>query len=302
MKINQLGVLYIVATPIGNLQDISLRAIDVLKTVNCIAAEDTRHSQHLLQHFSITTPLLSLHEHNESERTSQLIHRLQRGESIALISDAGTPLISDPGYILVRDVKSAGIQVMPIPGACAAIAALSASGLPTDRFIFEGFLSTKSKLRKERLAALKTEPRTLIIYETPHRILGSLQEMQQVFGKDRFIVLARELTKIFETIQSGTIEEIIHWIMLDTNQQRGEIILLVKGADIISNPKESITTSAQAVLIALLEELPLKQAVGITAKITGERKNNLYQRALLIKSIEKGLKIPLKECDEKLDW
>ncbi len=302
MKINQLGILYIVATPIGNLQDISLRAIDVLKTVNCIAAEDTRHSQHLLQHFSIKTPLLSLHEHNESERASQLIHRLQRGESIALISDAGTPLISDPGYLLVRDVKSVGIQVTPIPGACAAIAALSASGLPTDRFIFEGFLPAKSKLRKERLAALKTEPRTIIIYETPHRILDSLQEMQQVFGKDRLIVLARELTKIFETIKSGSIEEIIQWVTVDTNQQRGEIILLVSGADVISNPKDNITLSSEAILTVLLEALPLKQAVAIAAKITGERKNNLYQRALLIKSIEKGLKIPLEECDEKLDW
>ena len=281
MKINQLGILYIVATPIGHLKDISLRAIDILKTVDYIAAEDTRHSHFLLQHFSIATPLLSLHEHNESARAIQLIDCLQQGKSIALISDAGTPLISDPGYLLVRAVRNAGIQVMPVPGACAAIAALSASGLSTDRFVFEGFLPAKSKLRQERLAALQTESRTIIFYETPHRVLDSLEAMQEILGKDRPIVLARELTKIFETIKSGTIEEIIHWVTVDPNQKRGEIIILVSGSQVDSRIKEGdIVTSSEAVLTILLELLPLKQAAEITAKITGDRKNKLYQRAL----------------------
>jgi 16S rRNA (cytidine1402-2'-O)-methyltransferase len=279
---NHSGTLYIVATPIGNLKDISLRAIEILQTVHCIAAEDTRHSKHLLQHLAITTPLISLHEHNEEARASQLISRLIQGESIALISDAGTPLISDPGAILVKKIKDAGISVVPIPGACALIAALSAAGLPTDRFIFEGFLSAKPPLRAERLTALQSESRTLIFYEAPHRILASLQAMQEIFGRDRKIVLARELTKLFETIRSGTIEEIIHWMTQDKNQQRGEITVLVAGAKIIPTTEHLI--SSDKILMTLLETLPLKQAVDLAAKITHEKKNDLYERALQLKN------------------
>lgn len=280
MKINQFGKLYIVATPIGNLQDISQRAIDILKTVDCIAAEDTRYSQYLLTHFAIKTPLISLHEHNESERLEQLINRLQQGESIALISDAGTPLISDPGYLIVREVRKVGIQVVPVPGACAAIAALSASGLPTDRFVFEGFLPVKTKSRVARLMALQAEERTIIIYEAPHRILDLLQEMHDVFGEDRPVVLARELTKVYETIKSGALKEIIDWVEQDSNQQRGEIIVLVEGVQVISSQENKVSTDK--VLAILLEVLPLKSAAEIAAKITGERKNELYQRALQI--------------------
>ncbi len=281
MNINHSGILYIVATPIGNLKDITQHAIEILQSVDCIAAEDTRHSQHLLKHLSITTPLISLHEHNEEERAHQLISRLRKGESLALISDAGTPLISDPGYILVSKVKNAHIPVVPIPGPCAAIAALSVAGLPTDRFVFEGFLPAKTKLRHERLEALQSESRTLVFYESPHRILNSLQTMCQVFGPDRSMVLARELTKIFETVRSGTIGEITEWVTQDENQQRGEIIVLVAGIEAISIPEN--TVFSDKVLNVLLETLPLKQATEIAAKITGERKNDLYHRALQLK-------------------
>jgi 16S rRNA (cytidine1402-2'-O)-methyltransferase len=286
MKINPImlnhpGTLYIVATPIGNLQDMSQRAIEILQTVNSIAAEDTRHSAYLLQHFSIKTALLSCHEHNETKRTAQLLSRLQQGESIALISDAGTPLISDPGYILVREARNLGIRVVPIPGPCAAIAALSAAGLPTDRFVFEGFLPAKTKLRRERLMALCGEPRTIIFYEAPHRILDFLQELQKVLGGERQMAIARELTKLFETIHAGTISEMITWITADANQQRGEIIVLVAGVEAVS-PIEN-TISAEHVFAVLLKALPLKQAAELVAKITGERKNALYQRALQIK-------------------
>lgn len=281
MNINHSGILYIVATPIGNLKDITQRAIETLQNVNCIAAEDTRHSKRLLQHLGITKPLVSLHEHNETERANQLIGRLRQGEAIALISDAGTPLISDPGYILVRQVKNAGFRVVPIPGPCAAIVALSAAGLPTDRFVFEGFLPTKPKLRKERLENLQSEARTLVFYEVPHRISDSLQAMKQVLGDDRHIVFVRELTKVFETIKSGTIAEIIDWVTQDNNQQRGEIIVLVAGAKVISSV--SGIASSDKILMVLLERTSVKQAAEMAAKITGNSKNNLYQRALELK-------------------
>ncbi|MCD6038724.1 MAG: rRNA ((1402)-2-O)-methyltransferase [Gammaproteobacteria bacterium] len=278
---NHPGILYVVATPIGNLKDISQRAIEVLQSVNCIAAEDTRHSKHLLKRLAITVPLISLHEHNEKERANQLIKRLCHGESMALISDAGTPLISDPGYILVKEVKNAGIQVVPIPGPCAAIAALSVAGLPTDRFIFEGFLPSKAKLRKERLEGLQFESRTLIFYEAPHRILASLQAIREVFGSDRQITLARELTKVFETIRSGKIEEIIDWVERDPDQQRGEIIVLVEGVQVIPTIKNSV--SSDKILKILLEILPVTQAVEIAFKVTDKKKNELYKRALQLK-------------------
>ncbi len=276
MNRNHFGTLYIVATPIGNLQDISLRAIEVLKTVHCIAAEDTRHSALLLQHFLINKPVLALHEHNERERANTILERLQQGESVALISDAGTPLISDPGYFLVREARGLGIKVVPIPGACAAIAALSAAGLPTDRFCFEGFLPAKSKQRLQQLELLRHETRTLIFYETPHRILECLQDMQTVFGAERQAVVARELTKLYETIHSASLVDLITWVASDANQQRGEIVLLVAGAP-EQAPEQADT---DAMLKILLAELPLKQAVDLAAKLSGKRKNELYERAL----------------------
>lgn len=278
-ELNNFGTLYVVATPIGNLQDMSLRALEVLKTVNCVAAEDTRHSTSLLRHFAINTPIISLHEHNEREKVAYLLERLQKGESIALVSDAGTPLISDPGYFLVRETKEAGVKVVPVPGACAAIAALSASGLPTDKFVFEGFLPVKNKARNDRLTELCDESRTIIFYEAPHRILEVLQAMSEVFGPERKAVLARELTKTFETIESRSLGELCEWVASDTNQQRGEIVLMVAGGE----EKPQSNYSVQQVLEVLLTELPLKQAVDLAVKITGEKKNAVYELALKLK-------------------
>lgn len=278
MNINNFGVLYIVATPIGNLQDISLRAIEILKAVDCIAAEDTRHSAALLQQFTISTPILSIHEHNERERAAMLLERLQQGKSIALISDAGTPLISDPGFFIVREARQLGIRVVPIPGACAAIAALSAAGLPTDRFIFEGFLPSKSKARIDSLSTFLNESRTIVFYEAPHRVLDTLQDMRKVFGDQRQVVIARELTKMFETIRSGNLPDLIDWVTRDANQQRGEIVMLVAG---VTTPVTHIP--AQETLTLLLEHLPLKQAVAVAVKITGVKKNKLYELAVSIK-------------------
>lgn len=276
------GALYIIATPLGNLQDMSLRAIKTLQTVNLIAAEDTRHSLPLLQHFSIKTPVISLHEHNENERINSLLDRLQQGESIAVICDAGTPLISDPGYGLVREARRLNIAVVPVPGPCAAIAALSASGLPTDRFVFEGFLPKKLNLRKERLARLKEEASTMIFYEAPHRILAFIQELRSVFGDTRLGVIARELTKVYETIHQGTLAELDQWIRSDPNQERGEIVVLVEGKRL---EKRNLETEQQEyILKVLLETLPLKQAVSIAATITGAKKNLIYSLALKIKS------------------
>lgn len=266
---------YIVSTPIGNLGDITERAINILREVDIIAAEDTRHSKVLLQHFSIGRPLLSLHDHNEKQRCDGLLNKLQDGLSIALICDAGTPLISDPGYHLVKFLREHDIQVVPIPGACAAIAALSASGLPTNRFCFEGFLPAKSSGRISQLNALVHEARTMIFYESPHRILDSLYDMQTVFGEARQVVLSRELTKKFETIHAAPLHELIAWVEADSNQQRGEIVVLVHGVESVKNDVE-----ARRVLAVLLDELPLKQAASLTAKITGARKNELYQQAL----------------------
>lgn len=283
MNTNQFGILYIVATPIGNLQDITLRAIEILKSVDYIAAEDTRHSKPLLQHYLIKTPTISLHEHNEEERTVQLLKRLVQGESIALISDAGTPLISDPGYILVEKARAEGIRVVPIPGACAAVAALSASGLSTDRFVFEGFLPQKSSLRKQILEQMLQEKRTAILYEAPHRMLDLLQDIQTILGANRQIVIARELTKLFETIYSGTVAEALLWACHDPNQQRGEFVVLLAGVKSETSSDEQ-SVQVTEVLKILLESLPLKQAVELASKITKQRKNELYQLALTLKS------------------
>lgn len=275
----QPGKLYVVATPIGNLDDISPRALRTLREVALIAAEDTRHSIRLLQHFGITTALAACHDHNEREQGGRFVARLLAGDDVALISDAGTPLISDPGYHLVRQVRAAGIEVVPVPGPSALIAALSAAGLPSDRFIFEGFLPAKAAARRGRLELLKEEPRTLIFYEAPHRVLESVQDIASLFGKDRHAVLARELTKTFETLKGAPLGELAEWIAADSNQQRGECVLLVTGWQ-APEGEDAISGEALRVLDLLLGELPVKRAAALAAEITGVRKNLLYQAAL----------------------
>jgi len=274
-----LGSLYVVATPIGNLDDISARALNILRSVALIAAEDTRHSARLMQHFGISTPLTACHEHNERDQGGRFLARLQAGEDVALISDAGTPLISDPGYHLVRQARAAGIAVVPVPGACALIAALSAAGLPSDRFIFEGFLPAKAAGRRARLEQVKEESRTLIFYEAPHRILECLQDMQAVFGDERPALLARELTKTFETLKGMPLAELAAWVAADSNQQRGECVVLVAGWQ-APEGEEAVSAEAMRVLNLLLAEMPLKRAAALAAEITGVRKNLLYQVAL----------------------
>ena len=269
--------LYIVATPIGNLDDITLRAIDTLKRVDLIAAEDTRHSGLLLQHLGIKARLYSLHDHNEQEKAQVLIEKLQAGLSIALISDAGTPLINDPGYHLVKACRENGIKVVPIPGACAAIAALSVAGLPSDKFIYEGFLPAKSKARQDNLASLITEPRTMIFYESTHRLLETLKDMQTIFGANKQIVLAKELTKTWETIVSLPVNELIDWLNQDASRQKGEFVLIVAG---YTESNKDIDPKAINTLKLLQKELPLKKAAAITAEIYGLKKNQLYQIGL----------------------
>jgi 16S rRNA (cytidine1402-2'-O)-methyltransferase len=278
---NELGTLYVVATPIGNLEDISYRAVTILKAVDLIAAEDTRHSAKLLNHYTIGTPKLSLHEYNEIERTEQLIARLQAGQSIALISDAGTPLISDPGYRLVSATHAAGIRVAPIPGACAATAALSVAGLPTDRFSFEGFLPPKSAARKHRLETLVQEPRTLVFYESAHRIISSLSDMRDYFGGSRRGAIARELTKVFETIRIDNLGALFDWTVTNKNSRRGEFVVLVEGASCAN--ERGGERDIKNVLSTLLTELPLKTSISLAAAITHQPKNRLYDLALTLK-------------------
>lgn len=274
------GILYVVATPIGNLDDISARAIHVLGHVARIAAEDTRHSARLLQHLGINTPLVAVHDHNEAGRVQSLINQLLAGDDIALISDAGTPLISDPGYRLVAAAHEASVRVVPIVGACAAIAALSAAGLPSDRFSFEGFLSAKMTARQVQLQALVNETRTLIFYEAPHRILECVQDMCAIFGEQRRVVLARELTKTFETIKQMTLAELCDFVESDTNQQRGEIVLVVEGAAVDSGL--AAQQEVDALLLKLLKYLPVKASAQLAAELTGHKKNALYDRALVL--------------------
>lgn len=273
------GTLYVVATPIGNLDDMSARALKVLADVALIAAEDTRHSIRLLQHFGIDTPLAACHEHNERDEGGRFVGKLLAGEDVALVSDAGTPLISDPGYHLVRQARAAGVSVVPVPGACALIAALSAAGLPSDRFIFEGFLPARQAGRLARLEQVREEPRTLIFYEAPHRILECLEDMETVFGGERPALLARELTKTFETLKGLPLAELRAFVAGDSNQQRGECVVLVGGWS-APEGEQAISSEAQRVLDLLLAELPLKRAAALASEITGVRKNLLYQRAL----------------------
>jgi 16S rRNA (cytidine1402-2'-O)-methyltransferase len=278
MTNEEFGILYVVATPIGNLQDITLRALEILKQVDRIATEDTRHSGPLLKHYSIEKPTLSLHDYNERDRLGVILDYLYEGESIALISDAGTPLISDPGFHLVRAVRAEGIRVVPVPGPCAAIAALSAAGLPTDRFVFEGFLSPKTEACRKQLMRLLHETRTMIFYEAPHRLLPLLTLMIDVFGSARKAVIARELTKTFESIITTTLGELLDYYTKHEKQLRGEIVLLVHGVD--EEKSESREVVPEKVLDILLEEMPVKQAASLASRITGARKNELYELAL----------------------
>jgi len=269
-------VLYIVATPIGNLADLSARALEVLGQVDYIAAEDTRHSGRLLAHFNIKAPMISVHDHNERQRSERIVNLLAEGRSVALISDAGTPLISDPGYHLVRAVRDAGFRVSPVPGCCAFVAALSASGLPSDRFQFVGFLPARAGARLQALQSLAAHTETLIFYESTHRIIDSLRSMGEAFGGDRYAVVARELTKTFETIHGDTLSNLLEWIQADPNQQRGEFVVLVQGAP-EAVPGEVIDPEAERILRLLARELPPKKAAGLAAEITGVKKNRLYQ-------------------------
>lgn len=272
------GTLFVVATPIGNLQDMSPRALQVLKDVRLIAAEDTRHSARLMQHFGIDTPMTACHDHNERGKGERLVERLLAGDDVALISDAGTPLISDPGYHLVRQAREAGVRVSPVPGACALIAALSAAGMPSDRFAFEGFLPAKAHGRRQRLQVLAAEDRTWMVYEAPHRLLECLQDMQQILGDERRVLLARELTKTFETLRAAPLGELVAWVAADSDQQRGECVLVVEGAP--APEADAVSDEALRVLDLLLAELPLKRAAKLASEITGVRKNQLYQIAL----------------------
>lgn len=274
---NPVGRLYIVATPIGNRDDITARAVEILRAVDRIVAEDTRHSGRLLAHLGVDRPLMSLHEHNESEAALRVIDHLRAGEALALISDAGTPLISDPGFSLVRDCRQLGVRVEPIPGPSALVAALSISGLPTDRFRFEGFLPRRQKARLTHLESLRRETVTIVFYESSHRILDTLHDLLTVFGPDRPAVLARELTKLHETVRSAPLAELLDWVQADENQRRGEFVVMLAGAD-----AETQMSSAKidSLLRILLDELPLKQVAHVAARISGEKKNRLYRRAL----------------------
>ncbi len=274
--------LYVVATPIGNLGDMSARAVDVLQSVSLIAAEDTRHSQRLLQHFGIDTPAMAYHEHSDTKAVEKICARLAEGLSVALISDAGTPLISDPGYRLVREVQDRGHRVYPLPGPCAAIAALSVSGLPTDRFWFEGFLPAKQAGRAKRLETLASLPSTLVFYEAPHRLLDSLEAMVAAFGAGRETVLAREITKTFETIRRAPLADLREFVAADNNQQKGEVVLVVAGCEKSSGDMDADTA---ALLERLAEELPARRAAAVVADLTGLRKKRLYDHLLAVKDL-----------------
>lgn len=275
--------LYVVATPIGNLRDMTLRALDVLAGADVVAAEDTRNTSHLLKHHGIhARQLIAVHQHNERGAAEKMVASIQSGQSIAFVSDAGTPAVSDPGALLVQAVKAAGLRVIPVPGASAAVAALSASGLAAPHFLFYGFLPNKSAARRAVLQGLISHPYTLVFYEAPHRIVECIADLHGVLGGDRQIVLAREVTKLFETIHSCSLSEAEAWLESDSNQQRGEFVVLVSGAQ----PQEGLSAETLDTLKLLLDELPLKQAVQLATKITGANRSELYQRALDMKKTE----------------
>lgn len=276
------GVLYVVATPIGNLDDLSERALQILTKVDLIAAEDTRHTGRLLQHLGLSKQMMALHDHNERGRVEKILALLAEGGQVALVSDAGTPLISDPGYIVVREVRAAGFQVSPIPGACALVAALSVAGLPTDRFLFAGFLPAKRSGRRAALTGLEREAATLVFYESPHRIIDLMEDLVAVFGADRECVLGRELTKTFETFYSGGAESVLADLQGDPNGARGEFVVMVHGA----TPEPAgagVSLDTDKLLGLLIKELPVKKAARIAAEVSGLGKNELYQRALELK-------------------
>ena len=270
----QPGCLWVVATPIGHREDFSARAIETLRAVGVILAEDTRHSRPLLLHHGIDTPLLALHEHNERDAVAAIVRRLLAGESVALISDAGTPLISDPGFRLVRAARAEGIRCSPVPGACAAIAALSVAGLPSDRFVFEGFLPAKAAARRSRLQELAGDGRTVIFYESSHRVAESLADMRDIFGGDREAVLARELTKMFETVLGEPLQDLAAKVVADPDQQRGEHVILVAGRGEEADAK---LAEGQRVFAILREELPPAKAAKLAAAISGAPRKRLYQ-------------------------
>lgn len=281
------STLYIVATPIGNLRDISLRALDILAAVDVIAAEDTRTTAHLLTHHSITKKMMALHQHNERATAKKIVNLLAQGNSVALVTDAGTPGISDPGVILVNTVRDHGYKVVPIPGANAAVCALSAAGIAAPHFLFYGFLPAGAGPRRRELEGLKSQPYTLVFYETPHRILECVAALAEVLGTHRQLVIARELTKLFETIHICTLDNALAWLQADTNRQKGEFVLLLSGAEV--QKEEGLSDQTQYTLQLLLQELPLKQAVRLAMDITGESRNMLYAQALALK----------KEANEK---
>ncbi|MDO4431023.1 MAG: 16S rRNA (cytidine(1402)-2'-O)-methyltransferase [Lonepinella koalarum] len=275
---NLSGTLYIVATPIGNLQDITQRALTVFGEVDLIAAEDTRHSGLLLSHYGIKKPFFALHDHNEQQKADVLVEKLQQGLKIALISDAGTPLISDPGFHLVRKCRQVGIKVVPLPGACAAVTALCASGIASDRFCFEGFLPAKSKARQDKLKNLEKEDRTLIFYESTHRILDSLLDIEAIFGGERYVVLAREITKTWESIQGDEVAKLRQWLIEEPNRTKGEMVLIVEGCQ--QAEEQQFSPQAIQALKLISAELPLKKAAAIVAELYGYKKNALYQFGL----------------------
>lgn len=267
------GTLYVVATPIGNLADLGARALQVLGTVAAVCAEDTRHTRQLLAAHGLERPLIALHEHNESELAWKLVERLRGGDDLALVSDAGTPLVSDPGYRLVREARAAGLKVSPVPGACAAIAALSVAGIPSDRFCFEGFLPAKASARRERLAALARESRTLVFYESSHRIEESLADMAALFGPEREAVLARELTKLFETLLGDSLAAILERVRADDNQRKGEFVLVVRGA---ADDGSAALLEGQRLYAKLKEQLSPSQAAKLAAELSGAPRKSLY--------------------------
>lgn len=275
------GILYVVATPIGNLQDISLRALDILRTVDMIAAEDTRHTSGLLTHFAIQKKLLAVHEHNEQASAAKLIEHLAQGTHIALVTDAGTPAVSDPGAIVVQAVAQAGYSVVPIPGASAVITALSASGIVQNGFSFIGFLPASGAQRRKVLQTWVAHTLTLVFYEAPHRIIECITDMQTVLGAERGVVIARELTKTFETFYRGDLTGALDWLNADANQQRGEFVVLVEPPPMAQHAE--ISAETEKILKTLLAELPVKQASKLAAEITGEKKNRLYDLALKLK-------------------
>lgn len=267
------GTLHVVATPIGNLGDLSPRALETLRGVAAICAEDTRRTRQLLSHFGLDTPLLALHEHNEADVAARLVARLQGGESLALVSDAGTPLVSDPGFRLVRAARAAGVRVSPVPGPCAFVAALSVAGLPSDRIAFEGFLPAKAGARRERLALLASEPRTLAFYESSHRIADTLADLRDAFGAARPAVLARELTKLFETVLDGSLGELAERVAGDLDQRKGEFVVLVQG---VGDDTEARIVEGRRLYARLGEHLPPSTAAKLAAELTGAPRKALY--------------------------